>query len=332
MTLVELPRNLDATSGGELRRKGQGLTPFVRVAVAALAPGAFFAGVAAMNSAEPVTTFAWVFAACAAAAGVMWSVMHQWFARSLRPLQDAVDAFKAGKNAPIDADDAPREISHVISTLRDAAEAGRSREGALERALERNHILTREMHHRVQNNVQVLLSLVSRAQRRETDPNARAAIGELGANMLPVTGAFASVNPPEDALIVDGGEYLHRLAGQLQAALGGQSRGVRLTTEIELGAMPIDDAVDLGLIVAEVFLSAHPGAGEQYPLTAALTFSPPANGKLGVLRASVTFDDPARTCRKLDTVLITELARQLRAKVEQPARNAVAITWSATPI
>lgn len=305
--------------------------PLIGAAAAVLAPGALFGALAALRSDRPELTFAFVLFACVISGGVAWVAAHRWFLRSLAPLQEAADAFKAGEAVHIEEADAPREVADVVNTLRDAAEAARAREAVLEKALDRNHILAREMHHRVQNNVQVLLSLVNRAQKREEDPSAKAAIAELGAFMLPVTSAFSAINPPEEALILDGGAYLHRLAGQLQSALGGQARGVRLQTEIELGHLPIDDAVDLGLIVAEVFLSAHPGATEQSPLLAQISFSPPSEGKLGVLRASVAFDDPSAQCSKLDTVLISELARQLRAKVEFPANNSVMISWNATP-
>ncbi|MGE0828612.1 MAG: histidine kinase dimerization/phosphoacceptor domain -containing protein [Hyphomonadaceae bacterium] len=275
--------------------------------------------------------FAWTAFACALSAAVMWVVAHRWFARGVAPLQDAIDAFQSGRDTPIDTADSPYEIAQAVQTLQEAAAMRHAREAELEAALERNHILAREVHHRVQNNVQVLLSLVNRAQRRTQNPDARAAISELGANMLPVTSAFTAINPPDEALIVDGGAYLHRLAGQLQSALGGEGRGVRLTTEIELGLMSIDDAVDLGLIVAEVLLSAHPGAAAPAPLAAHISFSPPDGAKFGVLRAGVKFDDPDAAPRKLDAPLIMELARQLRAKVEFPDKNAVAITWSAVP-
>jgi hypothetical protein len=331
MTHLELHQKLDALGGAGVGRKSPQLGPRYAVIGAALIPGLTFGALAALRSDAPIVTLLWTVFICALSASVMWVVVHQWFARHLSPLQEAVDAFKAGDDVEIDAQNSPGEITHVVTTLREAAQAGRAREAALEDALERNQILAREIHHRVQNNVQVLLSLVNRAQRREEDPAARAAIAELGANMLPVTSAFSSINPPDESLIVDGGAYLHRLAGQLQSALGGQARGVRLSTEIELGHMSIDDAVDLGLIVAEVLLSAHPGADPQSPLLAQVSFSPPSAEKPGMLRASVAFDDASVQARKLDAVLITELARQLRAKVEFPQRNAVQITWSATP-
>jgi hypothetical protein len=331
MTHLELHQKLDALGGAGVDRKSPQLRPLLAVIAAALIPGIVFGALAAMRSDTAMLTLAWTVFVCVLSAAVMWVVVHHQFARNLEPLQDAVDAFKAGADAGDAAQGAPAEISHFVTTLREATQAGRAREAALEDALERNQILARELHHRVQNNVQVLLSLVNRAQRREEDPAARAAIAELGANMLPVTSAFSSINPPDEALIVDGGAYLHRLAGQLQSALGGQARGVRLNTEIELGHMSIDDAVDLGLIVAEVFLSAHPGAEPQSPLLANVSFSPPSAEKPGILRVSVAFDDPTVQPRKLDAVLITELARQLRAKVEFPQKNAVQITWSATP-
>lgn len=305
--------------------------PLIAVIAAAIVPGVIFGALAATRTQTPAMTLLWTAFVCTLSAAVMWIVVHAWFARGLKPLQEAVDAFRAGEDSHVDADEAPGEIRQVVTTLRDAAAAGRARETELQDALERNQILAREVHHRVQNNVQVLLSLVNRAQKRCEDATGRAAIAELGANMLPVTSAFSSVNPPDEALIVDGGAYLHRLAGQLQSALGGQARGVRLSTEIELGLMPIDDAVDLGLIVAEVFLSAHPGAAPQAPLLAQVTFSPPTQDKLGQLRVSVAYDEPGANGRKLDAVLVTELARQLRAKVEFPDKNSVAISWTAVP-
>ncbi|MGE0045996.1 MAG: histidine kinase dimerization/phosphoacceptor domain -containing protein [Hyphomonadaceae bacterium] len=314
-----------------MNERGPDYRPLIAVIAAAVIPGVALGVLAALRSDQPFITILWTAFVGALSGAIMWVVVHRWFMRGLQPLQEAVDAFRAGEDSAIDAEDAPGEIRQVVTTLRDAAAAGRAREAQLEDALERNQILAREIHHRVQNNVQVLLSLVNRAQRRAEDPAARAAIAELGANMLPVTSAFSSVNPPDEALIVDGGAYLHRLAGQLQSALGGQARGVRLNTEIELGLMPIDDAVDLGLIVAEVFLSAHPGAAQPAPLLAQVIFSPPSQEKLGQLKVSVAYDDPGMSGRKLDAPLITELARQLRAKVEFPDKNAVAISWTAVP-
>lgn len=246
----------------------------------------------------------------------IWFALDRWVLRWFFRLRDAAGDFAIGRYAPPPMTGAPAEISSLARAFETAVGESRTREADLQNALKSNIALTRELHHRVKNNLQVLSSLISRQQRRTEEPVVRNALGEARARMAPVALAYRFVHPPEDLVAIDMEAYLRELTRQLHVSLNGDARGVKLSVTADSDPMPVDDATNLGLIVAEAFVSGYSRAAGMSGANAAVTSTRTADGghtvTIGVL-GGADLTDPQHG---LDRELVQELARQLRAEAK----------------
>ena len=152
----------------------------------------------------------------AAAAGIVWIVVDRILLLPLRRLRTRAAAFQPGE--AIDLGDlgrnATREIRELGGTFRTISETVARHEAGLAEGLLRQTKLTREVHHRVKNNLQVISSLINFHARAATSGEARA--------------AFASIQRRVDALAVVHRHYFAEIE---------QSRGLQLRSIIsELAA------------------------------------------------------------------------------------------------
>lgn len=126
----------------------------------------------------------------AAAAGLSWFVVDRLLIRPLRLLRASVASYKPGelidpgKLGPLPA----QEIRELGDTFRTISRTVALHEAGLADAVVRQTKLTREVHHRVKNNLQVISSLINFHARGAISPDA--------------TAAYASIQRRVDALAV----------------------------------------------------------------------------------------------------------------------------------
>jgi hypothetical protein len=123
----------------------------------------------------------------AAAAIIGWSVVQGLLLRPLGQLQRSVAQLGEAPLALPRLQTPAMEITALADSFRNAAEQIATREIALEEGLNRQVRLTREVHHRVKNNLQVVASLIAL--------HARGSTGDVAA-------AYASIQRRVDALAV----------------------------------------------------------------------------------------------------------------------------------
>lgn len=126
----------------------------------------------------------------AAAAGIGWFVVDRLLIRPLRELRLRVATYVPGQE--IDSAQARRsttqEIRDLGDTFREISRTVASHEAGLAQGLVRQTALTREVHHRVKNNLQVISSLINFHAR--------------GARSEAASDAYASIQRRVDALAV----------------------------------------------------------------------------------------------------------------------------------
>jgi two-component sensor histidine kinase len=260
----------------------------------------------------------------------IWLALDRWLLRWFFRLRDAAQDFARGRYAPPPMEGAPVEIASLADAFKTAVAQSRARETDLESALKSNMALTRELHHRVKNNLQVLSSLISRQQRRTEEPVVRNALGEARARMAPVALAYRFISPPEDLVAIDMEAYLRELTRQLHVSLNGDARGVTLTVEADSAPMAVDDATNLGLIVAEAFVSGYGHAAGMSGANASLSSLRNSDGSHTVtvgVRSAADQSDPQR----LDRELVQELARQLHAEAKFEPSGVITLTLPPRP-
>ena len=126
----------------------------------------------------------------AAAAGIGWFVVDRLLIRPLRRLRASVAAYRPGEIIdPGQVRALPaQEIRELGDTFRSISKTVAQHEAGLAESVVRQTKLTREVHHRVKNNLQVIASLINFHAR--------------GAPSIDATNAYASIQRRVDALAV----------------------------------------------------------------------------------------------------------------------------------
>jgi two-component sensor histidine kinase len=258
----------------------------------------------------------------AAAAGIGWVVVDQLLLRPLRQLQRAVADYKGDGPLTLPRLTTPAlEIRALGEAFQASAAKLMHREEALEAGLKHQVRLTREVHHRVKNNLQVVASLINL--------HSRGTKGEVGA-------AYASIQRRVDALAVvhrnhyaeleeNRGVALRSLIGELTANLRGTAPPAASHMTITLDMMPAyitqDVAVPVAFLVTEIVelvMESDPTGG------IAITLSPapvPDRATLsieaaGLAKSDASVGDPGRD--RFERIILG-LSRQLRSQLEYDA-------------
>jgi two-component sensor histidine kinase len=147
----------------------------------------------------------------------------------------------------------PQELREVGQSFNAMIERQEIRERTLEAALEHNQHLTRELHHRIKNSLQIVQSYIGLGKRRESGP-ARAALlrAEARVNALSTAYRLALADGELKDAPVDA--YLEAVANNIGTLLLGP--GQHIHSELALGTESrIDRLTPLGLILVESLIT-----------------------------------------------------------------------------
>lgn len=124
----------------------------------------------------------------------------------------------------------------------------------LEVALEQKEILLRELHHRVKNNLQILLGTLAIAERRTTVPPAKEVLREVRLRVEAMAVLQRLLYRGEDLAGVDAAVFLHELCENVERAFHRPGTTVRVAAAGQV--ISLDLAAVLGLIVSELLTNA----------------------------------------------------------------------------
>lgn len=156
---------------------------------------------------------------------------------------------------PMQADPALLAILRLFAQ-RAAAELVRLRaERDTLNSLREKEVLLKEIHHRVKNNMQIVSSLLSLQARDLTDPAMLELVDESRARILSMALVHEDLYQTGNLAQVDFRHYLKRLAERTRSGIAGAAR---VDFELELAelALPVDQAIPLGLLCNELFTNA----------------------------------------------------------------------------
>jgi two-component sensor histidine kinase len=256
-----------------------------------------------------------------AAAAIGWFVVNRLLIRPLVLLRRAVAAYKPGEVLePLRRVRTPaQEISALGDTFRAISEDVATHEAEMAESLARQTKLTREVHHRVKNNLQIIASLISLHARAAHEPEA--------------IDAYASIQRRVDALSVvhrnhfaeleeNRGVGVRSLISELSASLRGTAPAAarRFGIQIQCDNLHItqDVAVPVAFLVTELVelaMLADP--------TASMRISAQADPERQD-RAILAVSSPALRDATVENAhlydrfsrVLTGLSRQLRAPLE----------------
>lgn len=141
-----------------------------------------------------------------------------------------------------------RDSRWAALNLAQDAEAARKR---LEASLAEKEILVKEVHHRVKNNLQVIVSLVNMQMDRATDPALRHLMADMRDRVRSMALVHEQLYQATDLGAIDFADYARRLLNHLWKTYGAAAR-VRLNFDLQPVTVSIHVAVPCGLILNEL--------------------------------------------------------------------------------
>jgi len=255
------------------------------------------------------------------AAAIGWLVVDRLILRPLDAMQEAVDRYRLSGHFETPPLTTPAfEIRALGHAFQRAAQTITRHEAELEEGLARQTKLTREVHHRVKNNLQVVASLLN--------------IHARGAHTAEATDAYATIQRRVDALAlvhrshyaeleVNQGIALRPLIGELAANLRGSLPASVKPPVISVAAglfyVQQDAAISVAFLLVELVETAMtrlPGA------TIAISLDP-VEGRSDRARLTVRSAALARDAAPIDERfelferVVGGLARQIRAPLDR---------------
>ncbi len=125
-------------------------------------------------------------------------------------------------------------------------------EEAIRASLDEKVVLLREVHHRVKNNLQIIISLVNLQMRQTDDPTVKQIMSETQNRVRAMSLVHEKLYRSDSLSRIDFAEYTRYLATQLISFYGTDSRNVRLNFAMSSIMVDINTAVPLGLLMNEL--------------------------------------------------------------------------------
>lgn len=145
------------------------------------------------------------------------------------------------------------EVIQVMTILRD-----RSKEKEVEELKQKNaeqkEIMLREIHHRVKNNLAIVISLLNLQLRNNTDPELRRIIRDIELRIRSMALIHEHLYRSENLAHIPLAAYLHSLATIITGTFSGHR--VNLVTMLDPTDVSIETALPLGLIANELLTNA----------------------------------------------------------------------------
>ncbi|HMN44953.1 MAG TPA: sensor histidine kinase [Povalibacter sp.] len=195
----------------------------------------------------------------ALAIAVVWFGIEHLVVRWITYLERITSAYAAGRHSvrPERAEAAPAEIRSLGETFSRMADTIQSRESELRESLAQKEILVREIHHRVKNNLQLVMSLLNLHARRIRDPRAEAAFAEARSRINALATLHRRLYESENLQEVDLRWFLKDLCAELRRGGLPGTQEVDLTVDAPDEVIGPDIAVPLGLLVTEAITNAY---------------------------------------------------------------------------
>jgi two-component sensor histidine kinase len=193
----------------------------------------------------------------------VWIATERQVTRWIVYLRRISGAYRSGHYAVRPAlQGAPTEFQMLSTALSDMAESIQDRDRRLREALVQKSLLLREIHHRVKNNLQIVMSLLNLQAKQLQDSVAKDALRQSRARINALALVHKILHEIEDQSLVDLKPLLEDLTYQTSEAFAGDQLGIKIATDISSHPVPGDFAVPIALVTVEaltnVFKHAFP--------------------------------------------------------------------------
>jgi PAS domain S-box-containing protein len=211
-------------------------------------------------------------------------------------------------------------ISHFVAVKHDITKDEVSRR-KLEDALREKEVLLREIHHRVNNNMQVIISLLNITTHDIDDLAVHLKLDSVIQRIHSIASIHEQFYQSDDMARIDFIEYTRRLVNKLRSEFRGVTTQISMACDSDKIFMSLEEAIPAGLIVDEFLTNAlkhaFPEIREDSAITLAQSLS--AEGELVIeVRdngVGIRGDFDPQETSTMGMILIDTLATQVGARV-----------------
>ncbi|MHA6297824.1 sensor histidine kinase [Devosia sp. CAU 1758] len=137
-------------------------------------------------------------------------------------------------------------------------------QAALEESLRSNEILLRELHHRVKNNLQMLIALMHGAQRETNSAEARLILEEVIQRIAAIASLQQLMHESQDIETISSAAFVHAICDATSTTISG---GLRIDVQVDDGELAHETATPLALILNELLTNAAKHANGSVKVT-----------------------------------------------------------------
>ena len=213
---------------------------------------------------------------------------------------------------------APAELQQLARAFDDLTESVTVHESDLRQALTRMKGAFRETHHRVKNNLQVMLSMLKLQGRSEVQPETQVALRIAAQRVAMMAAVHHSLLNESHIETVEASELFDAICKQIHERQGWEEESRHLVPDVEDVLLPSDIAVPMAMFVQEAFDHLCPATGDSGVIRDLSLEFRHENGHAR-LRMSCGRDPSAKdeATRTRDTnIFLAAFARQMGGSVE----------------
>ena len=189
-------------------------------------------------------------AALLAASWIADAMVLRWLERIRIRIQDMRSSARYMPLTP-DLSRAPREMQQVAEAFDDLTSRVTTHETEMQRALLQMKAAFREVHHRVKNNLQVMLSMLKLQGRGEALPETQAALKVAAHRVAMMAAVHHTLLNEGDLDSVEALDLFNAICNQVDEQKGWVEGGRHIIPDVTPGPLPADMAVPLGMFVLE---------------------------------------------------------------------------------
>ncbi len=206
-----------------------------------------------INKIHPISSaliplLAWAFAFMA-----IWIATNKLLISHLQPMTRAANKFANGKYKTRigKLKDAPAQIQELAGTLDVMAQRINERDKELTESLTEKETLLREIHHRVKNNLQIIISLLNMQNRQLKDPAYTEAITETRNRINAIALVHKALYESDDIQEVEMQPFLSQLIAQVSRALLVDKKNIFVDVNINCIPRDADRATTIAMFIVE---------------------------------------------------------------------------------
>lgn len=186
----------------------------------------------------------------------IWFATERQITQWINYLRRIAAAYRGGHYAARPAlDGAPEEFRSLGLAMEEMAAAIQDRDKRLRDAVQQKTLLIRETHHRVKNNLQIVMSLLSLQSNQMKDEAVREALGQAQARIDALALVHRLLHEVEDQTTVDLQRLLGELTRKIAEGMAAEDTSVATSVDSIAVQVPGEVAVPIALFTVEALMN-----------------------------------------------------------------------------